>query len=265
MLIYRFRITAADHDEFLREVEIQPNQTFLDFHHLLAETAEVKNLSGAVFSTLDKKNKIKQEITLKTTKKQVRRFDDDLGEVVLETITLPLMKDAKIKNYIEDPHQAFHYELSGKDVILMHIELFKIVQSEGIVSYPRIVRKVGELKKTAEIPVLPPVVENDEVPAVPRLPKIKPVTPKPSVTGTAKLDHIEEDIEEIKAIDDELAELLEEDAPVKFEAESQVSTTEDGEEQEYGAGEEMEHLEDFSDMDRIDERYSGYRESSDDY
>ena len=134
MLIYRFRITASDHDDFLREVEIQPNQSFLDFHRLLVESADLKNGDGATFFMTDKKNKVRHEITLKTTKRKVRRYDDDLGEVVIESVSLPLMKDARIKNYIEDPHQTMDYEFHGREVINMHVELFKIMQSENLVS-----------------------------------------------------------------------------------------------------------------------------------
>jgi len=264
MLIYRFRIVASDHDEFLREIDIQPNQTFLDFHHLLVETAELKNISAATFFMTDKKNKVRHEITFKTTKKQVRRYDDDLGEVVIESVTMPLMKDARIKNYIDDPHQTMNYECHGKEVIIMHIELFKIVQSENLVSYPRVARKAGELRKVAELPVLPQVPEADEIHNLVKVPKPRPV-PLPKLPESSKLDAIEEDIDEIKAIDEELAEILEEDAPEKFEVESQVATTDDGDESEFGGDDHMEHIEDFGDIDQIDERYSSYREGADDY
>jgi len=263
MLIYRFRVIATDHDDFLREIEIQPNQTFLDFHHLLVETAELKNTNAAIFFMTDKKNKVRHEITLKSTKKQIRRYDDDLGEVVLETVTLPMIKDAKIKNYIEDSHQTMNYEFHGKDIVKMHIELFKIVQSENLISYPRVARKTGELRRIPEIPP-PPVPDEDEIPRIVKPPKAKP-GPLPKSAEASKLDDIEENLDEIKTIEAELSDILEEEAPEKFEVESQVATSSDNEETEYGGEEQMEHLEDFGDIDQIDERYSNYREGSDDY
>ena len=263
MLIYRFRITASDHDDFLREVEILPNQTFLDFHHLLVETAELKNLVAATFFMTDKKNKVNHEITLKNTKKQVRKYDDDIGEVVLESVVLPLMKDAKIKNYIEDPHQTMNYEFHGREIIIMHIELFKILQSDNMISYPRVARKAGELRKIAELP--PPLLtaETEESHPLVKPLKVKPV-PVVKLPDTSKLDTIVEDIDEIKAIEEELSDLIEEEAP-QILVESQVASTDDGDEEEYGDDEKMEHIEDFGDLDQIDERYSNYRESSDDY
>jgi len=263
MLIYRFRIIANDHDDFLREIEIQPNQTFLDFHHLLAETAELKNGTAATFFMTDKKNKVNHEINLKTTKRQVRRYDDDLGEVVIETVIMPLMKDSRIKNYIEDPHQTMNYEFHGKEIITMHIELFKILQSENLVSYPRVARKTGGIRKTAELPP-PPALDTQVIPPLPKPQKVKPAH-LPKQVETPKLDAIVEDPDEIHAINDELADLLEEEAPEKFEVESQVASADDGGELEYGQEEQMEHIEDFGDLDQIDERYSSYREGSDDY
>ncbi|MCX6286131.1 MAG: hypothetical protein NTY96_03375 [Bacteroidetes bacterium] len=264
MLIYRFRVTANDHDDFLREIEIQPNQTFLDFHHLLVETAELRNSIGAIFFMTDKKNKVRHEITHKTTKKQVRRFDDDLGEVVIETVTMPLMKNSKLKNYIEDPHQTMNYEFHGKETFTMHIELFKILQSENMISYPRLARKTGELRKIAELPSVHHIPDADDIPPLVKPLKVKP-GPLPKPVETSKLDAIEEDLDEIKTIDAELADILEEEAPQKFEVESQVATTEDGEESGYGEDEKIEHIEEFGDLDQIDERYSNYREGSDDY
>jgi hypothetical protein len=211
----------------------------------------------------DKKNKVRHEITLKITKRQVRRYDDDLGEVVIESVILPLMKDARIKNYIEDPHQTMDYEFHDREVISMHIELFKIMQSENLVSYPRVARKTGEIRKITELP-LQPVIETEVIPALEKTQKLKP-GPMPKSADTAKLDAIVEDIDEIKAINEELTDLIEEEAPEKFEVESQVAIADDGEESEYGADEHMEHIEDFGDLDQIDERYSNYREGSDDY
>ena len=93
--------------------------------------------------------------------------------------------------------------------------------------------------------------------------KIKPVAAA-KLPDTSKLDVIVEDMDEIKAIEEELSELIEEEAPQVL-VESQVSTGDDGEDPEYGDDEKMEHIEDFADPDQLDERYSNYREGPDDY
>jgi hypothetical protein len=43
MIIYRFRLTSEDHEDFLREIEIQPIQTFLDFHKAIETCANLEN------------------------------------------------------------------------------------------------------------------------------------------------------------------------------------------------------------------------------
>ena len=264
MLIYRFRVNASEYEEFMREVEIQPNQSFLEFHHVLVETAELKNIIGATFLMTDKKNKVNLEITLKKIKKQVRRYDDDLGEILIETVTLPLMKDSRIKNYVEDPHQRMIYNCYGKENFVFQIELFKIIQSEHLVSYPRVSKKTGEIKKIPDI-LPPPSLADDEPPSQ----VVKAQKPKPVITrkpeDISKLDAVEENLEEISAIDKQLSEILEEDAPLQLEIDSQAVTTEDTDEAEYGGEEKMEHIEEYGDLDQIDQRYSNYREESDDY
>jgi len=141
MLIYRFRVNASDSEDFMREIDIQPNQSFLEFHHILVETAELKGTTGASFFMTDKKNRINHEITLKSTKKQIRRFDDDLGEVVLETKTLPLMKDTRIKNLIEDPHQRLVYQVHGKEPLTFPRQQTYSFCSARILSSPLFVTK----------------------------------------------------------------------------------------------------------------------------
>ena len=72
MLIYRFRITCEEHDGFLREIEIQPGQTFLDFHHILLDSAELLHCERASFFNMDKKYKKDKEISLKAEKRHHR-------------------------------------------------------------------------------------------------------------------------------------------------------------------------------------------------
>lgn len=264
MLIYRFRVNTSDSEDFMREIDIKPNQSFLEFHYILVETAELKGTTGASFFMTDKKNRINHEITLKSTKKQIRRFDDDLGEVVMETKTLPLMKDTRIKNLIEDPHQRLVYQVQGKDPMTFQIDLYKIIQSENFVSYPRVSRKQGEIRKIRDI--LPqPAIPEIEIPVpVPKAPKSKPPAQvKPQ--AVSKLDAIEENMDEISLIDKELSEILEEEAPVQIEIESQVSNSDDMEEAGYGEEGQMEHMDEFGDIDQIEQRYSNYREESDDF
>src|SRR5512138_2056916 len=98
MLIYRFRIVSEDHEDFSMEIEIQPGQSFRDFHECIIESVELPPPDKASFYLTDKKYLKGTELSLKSYKKQVKRYDKELDEMVLETITPRLMKDSKIKN-----------------------------------------------------------------------------------------------------------------------------------------------------------------------
>jgi hypothetical protein len=264
MLIYRFRITCEEHDGFLREVEIQPNQTFLDFHHIIIDSSELLHCERASFFMTDKKYKKDKEISLKSEKRQVRKYDEDLDQVVTESVTLPLMKVAKLKEYIEDPHQKMIYEFEGRDHFSFHIELFKIFPSEGTESFPRCIKSVADLPKKAEQPA--------QVAPAPIVPKIViPKVPLPKIESLARFDDMVEDEHELAAIESELGGLLAEEESRTFEEhEPEVSvsgefTFEGQEGVDDEQDEKLDHIEDYEDIESLDKRLSGYDRDSDDY
>jgi hypothetical protein len=275
MLIYRFRVTSDELEGFLREIEIQPNQSFLDFHAVMMEAVDLHHCERASFFMTDKKYKKDKEVSLKPEKREVRKYDEDLDRVVTETVTLPLMKSLKIKDYIEDPHQRLLYEFTSKEYHSFFIELFKIFPSDNMNSYPRCNKRQGELPKKPDIPV--PLAPS--TPAAPKvvIPKIQ--LPKPDLA--AKLDSIVEDESEIAEIENSLGDLLVVDQDLELGAEAEAesesesdtdhvdippSVASDGD--EYSDGEDdhrMEHLEDYEDIESLDKRYSGFDRDSDDY
>jgi hypothetical protein len=263
MLIYRFRITCEEHDGFLREIEIQPNQTFLDFHHIIIDSSELLHCDQASFFMTDKKYKKDKEISLKAGKRQIRKYDEDLDQVVTESVTLPLLKTEKLKNYIEDPHQRMIYEFIGRDVFSFHIELFKIFPAEGGISFPRCIKRIAELPKKAEQPTPLPTP-----PAAPRV--VVPKVALPKIEELLKFDDIVEDDHELEAIESELGNIIEEstDEPSFGNSEPEDSSNNDflyGEHEEADEDENLEHLEDYEDIESLDKRLSGFDRDSDDY
>jgi hypothetical protein len=264
MLIYRFRITCEEHDPFLREIEIQPNQTFLDFHHILMDSSELLHCERSSFFMTDKKYKKDKEISLKAEKRQVRKYDEDLDQVVTDTVSLPLMKTEKLKHYIEDPHQKMIYEFVGRDIFSFHIELFKIFPSDGVPSFPRCIKRAGELPKKAEQPT--PVA--GVTPVAPRV--VIPKVPLPKLQELVKFDDIVEDEEELAAIEEELEILIEDTAE---ETVLETSGGDDhgvddflyGEHEESEEDDKLDHLEDYEDIESLDKRISGFDRDSDDY
>ena len=265
MLVYRFRITCEELDGFLREIEILPNQTFLDFHYILTESSELIHCNRASFFITDKKYKKDKEISLKAEKRQVRKYDEELDQVVTELVSLPLMKASKLKNFIEDPHQKMIYEFEGRDHFSFHIELFKIFPCEENESFPRCVRRIAELPKKAEQPV-PEIVET---PVIPRV--VMPKIPLPGLVDLAKFDDLVEDEQEMAAIEKELGGLLPEDIAADHEEaghegehQPEYSYPDHEAEDEDHEG-NLDHIEDYDDIESLDKRLSGYDHDPDEF
>jgi hypothetical protein len=257
MLIYLFRVTTDEQEDFLREIEIQPRQSFLDFHVIIMESSELLHCERASFFITDKRFRKEKEITLKTEKRQVRKYDEDMDQVITETVTMPVMKNSVLKNFIEDPHQKLIYEFQGKEHHSFYIDLFRILKSDGMPSYPRCVRQKGELPRKPLQPL--PLPPKPELPVIP-VPKI--VIPK--LENLSKLDNIVENEAELAAIDSELASAVDPDPGLTFIIGEQVA--EEPDEFSYGDEEEtMEHLEDYEDIENLDGRYSGFDRDQDDY
>ena len=257
MLVYRFRVTSEEYEDFLREIDIQPGQTFYDFHVILFEVSELRNCDRASFFITDRKYKKHLEITLKQEKRQVRKFDEDIGEMITAEIIPAVMKHTKLKNLIEDPHQKMIYEFQWKNnfSVSFQIELFKILQSDGLHSYPCCLKQSGEVPK----PVItsPPAAKPSSPPTTPKpaIPKpIFPVVPRlDEVSISDKLDGIEENEEELAEIENHINEILEAEAPEVFE--SSISDANNIEESSYEGEEHLEYIEDYGDIDQFESRY----------
>jgi hypothetical protein len=266
MIIYRFRVTSHDHEDFLREIELQPGQNFMTFHQIILSSCDLDTCDNAYFFPTDNVFKKRNEISFKLQKKQVRKYDDDLDQVVTETFIPNLMKDSLLKNFIEDPHQRLIYEYYGKDIFIFFIELFKIIKTDECINLPRCVTSKGELPKKTVIPVAP-VAPKPPVPAAP-----KPVAPKKQVIeektmfSEMKEDEPEPD-EELSEIESRLDEILEEktyDIPKKKV--SPVSLDEDDPfvEEEEADEDAMESLDEYEDIEDIEVRNRNFDSESED-
>lgn len=273
MLIYRFRVNSEDHDEFVREICIQPGQRFIDFYQCLLESAEMIPAMQASFFMTDKKYKKDREISLNPLERKIRKYDAELDEVVLATIVPTLMKDARLKDYIEDPHQRMIFEYQGRENMSFLIELVKIMQSDIEGLYPKCVKWVGELPKKPEVPVAEtaePKVDLREEPVVEAVPVFETL---------AKLDGIVENEEELAEIEDNLGKIifgeergteepatdapkLQKKTPLVRDTSMDVFEEEDAEDEDekedFSDG--MEHLEDYDNIENIGMDYGKYRD-----
>lgn len=276
MLIYRFRVSSEQYDDFIREIVIQPNQTFLDFHFCLLESVELMTCEQASFFITDKTYQKQLELSLKPKENRIRRYDRELDEMVTEVIRPSLMKDSKVKHFIEDPHQRMLYEFQANQRFLFQIELIKVMQSDLDGFLPRCLKSQGELPKKVEIP-LPPATQ--EV-----LPVIPKSIPKPVVSpfeSMITMDEITEDEEELSEIEAGIDELLADELVPGFTKPSRIKTPrsvnkDPDEEPEDGEGEMLaqtgfpdedaegilEHIDDYENIESLEMRFPDFDDDS---
>ncbi len=157
MRIYKFRILLEDNDQFFREIDIAPNQTFEEFHKVIATSAGFDLSEMASFYICDSNWKKQQELSLCDlgSNEEEEPEYDDVRQIKKKVLPVSMMCNTKLKDTINDPHQRILYIY---DFLKMHtflIELFKIVEADEKVKYPVVVKSTGLIAK-------PPVPISDE-------------------------------------------------------------------------------------------------------
>ncbi len=135
MAIYRFRISFEDFDDVIREIDIKTTQTFEDLHRALhRSTGYSAEKSSSFYVSTD--NWIKgEEIAILPNQRKM-----DRGVI--------LMKDARLSNFVEDPHQKFYYVYNFDRPYDFHVELIKIIlENDPHIEYPYLVKSLGEAPK----------------------------------------------------------------------------------------------------------------------
>jgi hypothetical protein len=262
MIIYRFRLTSEDHEDFLREIEIQPVQTFLDFHEVILTCANLENCDNAFFYTTDNKFKKKQEFSFKYQKKQVRKYDDDTDQVITETYVPHLMKESVLKKFIDDPHQRLMYEFTGKDSFVFFIELFRIIKTDECFPLPRCVNATGELPKKTVVQVIPDT-EKPETPI-----PIQVAPPLAFFPGEKSMfSEMMEDDPGLEEIESQLDDILKEGTlTVPGEMMPSPDLKEDDPfVEEDDNPENMESLDEFDDIEEHESKHGSFDGESDDY
>lgn len=149
MAIYRFKISFEDYDDVVRVMEFKASQTFEDikiaYHNLIGFDTH-KTASFYMSDDYWKKGK---EITSRELTEE-------------ESATVKLIKDAKLSDFIADPHQKIYYVYDSEAQWCFHIELIKIAMSEAGVIYPRCIKSNGEAPKQYGATVLGVVPEPED-------------------------------------------------------------------------------------------------------
>jgi len=148
MQAYRFRILFEEQDDFLRDIEIKPGQTFKDFHDIILKSVDIEGNELASFFICDPRWNKQREITLidMGVKEPDTAFDDeDERKPVKIVIPVMIMEDVKIREVIDDPHQRILFEYNFLNPRTFFIELMKIVDADPKKVYPVCVKKEGTL------------------------------------------------------------------------------------------------------------------------
>lgn len=136
MHVYRFRLLLEDVDDFYRDIEIMANSTFEDLHKAILQAVGFDGKELASFYISNSTWNRMKEITLVDMSEE-----DDKENAPL------LMGKCKLFEFIDDPHQRLIYVYDFLNMYEFYIELYKIVQSEKGIKYPRCVKQSGLLPK----------------------------------------------------------------------------------------------------------------------
>jgi len=154
MLIYKFKIVNDENDNFCREIEIKPGNTFMDFHEILLDCIKLSPGEMASFYICDSKWNKLQEITLC----DMAETEEAKEEEESEAKPVKMMSDVKLKESINDPHQRMIYVYDFLKMNTFYIELSKISEGEEKNTYPRCVKCVSDIIKPKRV-----VPKNEEV------------------------------------------------------------------------------------------------------
>lgn len=145
MQAYRFRLLFADQDDFLRDIEIKPGQTFRDFHDIIVQSTGLDGNELASFFVCDSKWLKIKEITLIDMLEEDKPLEPERDENPEEPMPIQVMDKVKIRDVIEDPHQRLLYEYDFLNTKVFFIELTRIIDADQGKEYPRCVKKEGTL------------------------------------------------------------------------------------------------------------------------
>jgi len=122
-MIYKFRLISPEVDGFYMDVEIDENQSFLDFHNTIQDAAKYDRSQMASFFLSNEKWEKVHEITL------LDMTDDDIAKITL-------MEESIMTDFIVEKRQKLLYVFDFFSERAFFIELLDIVRPNGLINYP---------------------------------------------------------------------------------------------------------------------------------
>ena len=133
MAIFKFHIILKDQDDFFRDIVIDSDKTFLDFHNIISETIGFSAKDSACFKLCD----------IKWHHLQTIFFNH---EKVKEENKSVAMDESKLSDFIKNSHQKIIYLIDSKINFTFYIKLLEIISFGSRNSETRCVASNGSLK-----------------------------------------------------------------------------------------------------------------------
>lgn len=138
-MVYRFKIWFDEVEDVYRWIDIKPSHTFLEFHNIIQEAIGFDKKEPSSFFISDDRWRKHMEIALQ-----------DMGEESDNDLPKPLMKDARLRDYINDPHQRFVYITDFLAMWTLFVELQTIADEAPKKEYPLIYKSEGKAPRQRE-------------------------------------------------------------------------------------------------------------------
>ena len=132
-MIYRFTLISDEVDDFIREIQIDPEATFYDFHEAILKSAGYTNDQMTSFFICDDDWKKEKEVTLE-------EMDDN------PEIDSWVMKETQVSELVEDEKQKLLYVFDYMTERCFFIELSEIITGKNMTG-AKCTKKAGEAPK----------------------------------------------------------------------------------------------------------------------
>lgn len=140
MALYRFTVGFEDYEDVSRVIEIRSTQSFYELHIAIQDAIGFDKSQLASFYISDDSWRKGMEITLE----RMTEIDPDDPDY----LPVPTMKEARLCDYINDPHQRFVYVFDFLEMWTLQVELTGIIiQEDPKKTYPALIRSVGAAPK----------------------------------------------------------------------------------------------------------------------
>lgn len=133
-MIYRFTLISSEVEDFMREIQIDPEATFYDFHEAILKSCGYADDQMTSFFICDDDWEKEKEVTLED-------MEDDNSE-----IDSWVMNDTTIEELVEDEKQKLIYVFDPMTERCFFIELTEIITGKNIKD-TKCTKKMGDAPK----------------------------------------------------------------------------------------------------------------------